>query len=172
GTNFFAFNHDRPAFAGPGQIPLEKAINYAIDRPALARVYGYLGAKRTDQLLPPFFGRDESIYPITGADPAPARKWLPKAKLKPTRLALYATSSATGVQIAGIFAFDLEQIGIDVDVHYFSLGTELGKAGTRGEPFDVAFNSWAVDYPDGGAFFGPLLDGEHLTQTGNFVLSY
>src|SRR5262249_40457685 len=99
-TNFFAFNHDRPAFAGPGQVPLAKAINYAIDRPALARVYGYLGARRTDQLLPAFLGRDESIYPIAGADPVTARKWLAKAKFKPTQLVLYIPSSATGVQVA------------------------------------------------------------------------
>ena len=31
-TSFVAFNHARPAFEGPGQIPLEKAVNYAIDR--------------------------------------------------------------------------------------------------------------------------------------------
>ena len=37
GAWFIAFNHDRPAFDGPGQIPLKKAINYAIDRPELTR---------------------------------------------------------------------------------------------------------------------------------------
>ncbi len=52
-TWYFAFNHDRPAFKGPGQIPLKKAINHALDRPALARAFGYLGVKRTDQMLPP-----------------------------------------------------------------------------------------------------------------------
>src|SRR6266545_4813500 len=31
-TDYFAFNHDRPAFKGPGQIPLKQAINWAIDR--------------------------------------------------------------------------------------------------------------------------------------------
>ena len=56
-TFFFAFNHDRPAFKGPGQIPLKQAINWAIDRPALVRAAGYLGGKRTDQILPPAMGR-------------------------------------------------------------------------------------------------------------------
>jgi peptide/nickel transport system substrate-binding protein len=36
-TWYLAFNHERPAFRGPGQIPLKKAINYAIDRLALLR---------------------------------------------------------------------------------------------------------------------------------------
>ena len=35
-TWFVTFNHERSAFKGRGQIPLKKAINFAIDRPALA----------------------------------------------------------------------------------------------------------------------------------------
>ncbi|MET1001718.1 MAG: ABC transporter substrate-binding protein, partial [Acidimicrobiia bacterium] len=57
GTWYFAFNHNRPAFNGLGQIPLKKAINFAIDRPALARTLGFLGVKRTDQMLPPALAR-------------------------------------------------------------------------------------------------------------------
>ena len=82
-TAFLAFNHDRPAFKGPGQIPLKKAINYAIDRPELVRAFGYLAGRRTDQMLPPALGRDERIYPLEGADPATARKWYARAKHKP-----------------------------------------------------------------------------------------
>jgi peptide/nickel transport system substrate-binding protein len=172
GTNFFAFNHDRPAFKGPGQIPLEKAINYAIDRPALVRAYGYLAGRRTDQMLPPALGRDFSAYPLAGADPKTARTWLARAAYRPSRLVLYASSSPSGVAVAQVFAFDLKEIGIDVDVSYFDIGTEFTKAGTRGEPYDVVFNSWAVDYADPSAFFEPLLDGRTLQPTGNTNLSY
>src|SRR5262249_58377636 len=121
------------------------AINYAIDRPALVRAFGPLAAKRTDQLLPTVLGRDASIYPLGGADPQTARKWLARAKLKPARLVLYAQNTAAGVQIANVFVFDLKQIGIDVDVHYFDLGTLITKTGTPGEPFDVAYNSRVTD---------------------------
>ena len=46
----------------------KKAINFAIDRPALARTLGFLAVKRTDQMLPPALARAESIYPLGGAD--------------------------------------------------------------------------------------------------------
>ena len=49
-TRAFAFNHDRPAFKGAGQIPLKQAINWAIDRPALVRAAGYLSGRETDQI--------------------------------------------------------------------------------------------------------------------------
>ena len=138
-TFYFAFNHDRPAFKGAGRIPLEKAINYAIDRRALAGAYGFEAGKRTDQMLPSALGTDESIYPLDGAEPTTARRWLAKAKFKPTRLVLYASSSTTGVQAAQDFEFEMKRIGIEVDIRYFTRGILFQKIATRGEPFDVAY---------------------------------
>ena len=34
-------------------MKLRKAVNYAIDRPAMLRVRGVFAGKRTDQILPP-----------------------------------------------------------------------------------------------------------------------
>jgi peptide/nickel transport system substrate-binding protein len=76
------------------------------------------------------------------------------------------------VAAAQVFAFDLKQIGIDVAVSYFDLATLNDKTGTRGEPFDVAMGSWAVDYADPVAYFEPLLDGRHLRKSGNSDKSY
>jgi peptide/nickel transport system substrate-binding protein len=121
-TWYLAFNHDRPAFKGRGQIPLKKAINYAIDRPALAPTFGHLGARRTDQILPPALGRNASIYPIRGADPATAREWLARARFKPAKLVLYANNNPNlgGVAAAQVIAFNLKQIDIDVELKYFA----------------------------------------------------
>ena len=157
GPAFVAFNHDRPAFKGPGQIPLEKAINYAIDRPEIARKFGYLGGKRTDQLLPPALARPASIYPLEGADPATARKWLARATIKPTTLVLYADNTSQGVAIAQTLVHDLKQIGIDVQVKYFFVNALAAKVATRGEPFDLALSGWIADYADPASFFVPLL---------------
>ena len=91
-TWYLAFNHDRPAFRGPGQIPLKKAINYAIDRPELVRPWGYLAGKRTDQMLPPALARAESIYPLGGPNLVAARRWYAKARVRPSQLVLYTRS--------------------------------------------------------------------------------
>jgi ABC-type transport system substrate-binding protein len=85
---------------------------------------------------------------------------------------LYANSGRAGVASAQVFAFDLKQIGIDVEIKYFDGLSLVQKAGTRGEPFDVAWASWSLDYPDGASFFEPLLNGTNLRQTGNTNLSY
>jgi peptide/nickel transport system substrate-binding protein/oligopeptide transport system substrate-binding protein len=157
----FAFNHDRPAFAGREQIPLAKAINYAIDRHALARVVGVLAGRRTDGILPPSLGGTGHIYPIAGPDLVAARRWSKRARLVPRELVLYAYSSSLGVGFAQVFAFNLKQIGIDVTVKYFDLESLVQKARTRGEPYDVVFQPWTVDYPDPASFF-VLLQSESI----------
>ena len=95
-----AFNHDRPAFKGPGQIPLKKAINYAIDRVALARAGTPISQRPTDQMLPPELGRDERIYPLEGNAGERHAEWLARAKLKPRTLVLYVYNGPGGVAVA------------------------------------------------------------------------
>jgi ABC-type oligopeptide transport system substrate-binding subunit len=170
-TWYVAFNHDRPAFEGLGQIPLKKAINYAIDRPELARAFGYLGGRRTDQMLPPALGRDERIYPLKGADPSSARRWLARARVRPKTLVLYASSAPLGVALAQVLVFNLRQIGIDLEVKYFDGAALGGKVSTRGEPFDLVMNGWATDYADPLAFLGLLLDTD-FPRGGTSNLSY
>ena len=147
GTFYLAFNHDRPAFEGPGQIPLKKAINYAIDRAALVRPLGRLYGKRTDQILPPALARRESIYPLGGPNLAAARRLYAQARLKPTTLVYYTTNAPASVVQAQNLAFQLKQIGIELEVKYFDAGNaRREKIHTRGEPFDIARDGWAADY--------------------------
>ncbi|HET9286844.1 MAG TPA: ABC transporter substrate-binding protein [Gaiella sp.] len=157
-TSFVAFNHDRPAFAGPGQIPLKQAINHAIDRPELTRQLGYLSANRADQMLPRGLARPTSIYPLRGSDYATARRMLARARNQPKRLVLYANSFSVTVAQAEILAFNLKQIGIDLQVKYFDIGALPGKLATRGEPYDLALAGWFADYADPAAFFVPILN--------------
>ena len=124
-----AFNHDRPAFRGPGQIPLKKAINFAIDRPAMVRPFGYLGGKRTDQMLPPALARPASIYPLGGADVVAARRWYARARVKPSKLVFYTSALPQHVAVAETLAFNLKQIGIDLEVKYFSTRVAGGEGG-------------------------------------------
>ena len=64
-TTYLALNTSRPAL---GKVNLRKAVNWAIDRPAMLRVAGKFAGKRTDQILPPNIQgfRDAKLYPIKG----------------------------------------------------------------------------------------------------------
>jgi ABC-type transport system substrate-binding protein len=173
-TAYFAFNHDRPAFKGVGQIPLKQAINWAIDRHALVQATGYLGGKETDQILPPTIGRNASIYPLGGVTSrslARARALLAQAKFKPKRLVLYSRNFDPEPALARIFQFNLKRLGIDVQIAYYPSDAFNEKLGTRGEPFDVALTGWIVDYADPYAFFFSLT-GTSIRRTGNVNWAY
>jgi oligopeptide transport system substrate-binding protein len=173
-TDYFGFNHDRPAFKGLGQIPLKQAINWAIDRPALVRAAGYLGGKRTDQILPPAMGRGASIYPLGGVTVrslAKARALLAKATLKPKRLVLYAPNFDPSPAQAQIFQFNLRRLGIDVEIKYFPADAFFEEVATRGEPFDLAVGFGTGDYADPAAIF-VRLNGNNIRETGSFNDAY
>ena len=157
-TSYVVFNHSRPAFAGAAQIPVKKAINYAIDRPELARQFGHFGGRRTDQLLPPSLARGERMYPRAGSDYPTARRLLADAARPPRELVLYADSSPSGVSLAQTLVFNLGQIGIDVQVKIFDVNALNDRLATAGEPFDLALGGWVADYADPAGFFVSLLE--------------
>ena len=172
-TDYFAFNHDRRAFRGLRQIPLKQAINWAIDRHALAQAAGYLGGTETDQILPPSMARKASIYPLGGATEggatgrtlAKARALYAKAKFKPRRLVLYSPNFDPFPAQARIFQLDLKRLGIDVQIAYFPVDAFFAKISTKGEPFDVALNGEIADYADPYTFF-VRLNGKSIRATG------
>jgi len=173
-TDYFAFNHDRRAFKGVGQIPLAQAINWAIDRPALVRAAGYLSGRETDQILPPAMSASADIYPLGGVNGRSltrARALLAKAKFKPKRLVLYSPNFDPNPALARIFQFNLKRLGIDVQIEYFDAATFGNKIGTRGEPFDVALAGWIADFPDAYSFFSTL-QGNDLRSAGNINTAY
>ena len=161
-TFLFAFNPDRPAFRGTGQAPLKKAINYALDRPALTRSHGYLGATATDRLLPAWLTAGRRVYPLGGPDPVTARKWLARAAQRPKTLTLYMANFPLGILNGQIFASNLRQLGIVVDVKYFEFQTLLLKLRTAGEPWDVGWLPWGAAYADPAGFLLPLFRGTQL----------
>lgn len=54
----------------------------------------------------------------------------------------------------------MRQLGIDVAVKTFDVGSLARRTRTRGEPYDVAFQPWTVDYADPAGWFVPLLHGD------------
>ena len=170
GTRYFALNQARPSFRN--NVDLRKAMNYAIDRPALVRAGGYLSGKPTDQILPPAMTKDARIYPIQGPDPSVAKK-LATGHMPPgNSLTLYTANRGAAVVRAQVLQFNLKKIGIDVQVQQYARAVQHDKCGQRGAAFDVCDEGWIVDYADPVTFFSPLLDGTNIHATNNDNVSY
>jgi YVTN family beta-propeller protein len=155
GLDFLLMNTHRPLFR---DVRLRQAANHAIDRVALARLgspYGY-PLRPIDQYLPPgIFGyRDAHIYPFT-PDLAKARRL---AGGKRRTAVLYTCNQSPCDNIAQIVKRDLATIGIEVVVKAFPLDAMFKRVGTKGEPYDLAWGEWVVDYPDPYAFLNLILE--------------
>jgi ABC-type oligopeptide transport system substrate-binding subunit len=168
-TWFFAFNHDRPLFGprgtGAGNVALKRAVNFAIDRPALARQFGFLAGSRTDQLLPPAMPgfRNWQIYPIRGRDLERARR-LAAGNTRGGKAVLYAFSVGQLPEIAEVFRHQVRDIGLDVEVQTFLPQVMVEKIGRRGEPYDIALIGFAADYADPNAFITGLLSSDNIAD--------
>ena len=166
-TNF-SLNVSRPLFRDNPR--LRQAVNFAVDRVALARTGTPLYANATDQYLPPGFPgfRDAHIYPFT-PDLRKARA-LARGNTRGGRAVLYTFDLPPAVVRAQIVAQNLAKIGLDVEVKAIPVAAYYARLLAPGEPFDIAFDPWAPDYLDPFTYINFLLDGRYIgsTNSGRF----
>ena len=164
GFVYLALNTSRPLFAN---ADLRKAVNYALDRRAIA---SEPSAQPTDQYLVPGIPgfRDTHVYPLT-PDLAQAKRL---ARGHGGRAVLYAGVESFDREMAQLIKAELAPIGIDVQIKSFP-GFAVGHlTARRGEPFDMALVSWYVAYPDPSNILNYLFDGRSIRATANSNLSY
>jgi ABC-type transport system substrate-binding protein len=126
GTLYYLLTNTR---TGPFTNTLvRKAVNEAINRPALAATLGPKAAIVTDQYLVPGipgFPATRAGYPVNGPDVPAARQLMRKAHVsRPIHATLLTATGTAAADRARIITHDLERIGIDVTTHtepYFAL---------------------------------------------------
>lgn len=170
-TSYLAFNTSRGIFKN--NVALRKAVNQAIDRRALLSQSGYLAGKRSDQILPPGMAgfRDADLYPLKQPNLAAAKK-LAQGHTGDGNVVLYESNRGASPLRAQIIQYNLSQIGLKVDTKLFARAVQLTKEGTRGEPFDIADESWGADYADPYDFINVLLDGRNIQEQNNNNFAY
>ena len=156
-TYFFVFNTTRGLFA---DARLRRAVNYAVDRPALADHTG-LGerGRPTDQYIPPGMPGfdDAAIYPLGGPDLATARRLAGRVN---EDAVLYTCDLPGCTSHAEILRSNLRAIGIELDVRQFPVGILFARTVNPGEPFDLAYSNWFADYADPANFTNYLFGTE------------
>jgi peptide/nickel transport system substrate-binding protein len=170
-VNYLALNTSRPTFA---KESMRQAVAYVIDRGALLDQLGSHAGVPSEQLLPPTVAgyKPVRIYPIgtpTQADLAKGKKLSAGASGSVT---LYTCNTAPCPGQAALLQAYLAQIGLSVKVVSFERSTQFQKEGQRGEPFDIANESWVADYADPVDFINVLLNGSSISDTGNTNFSY
>jgi peptide/nickel transport system substrate-binding protein len=176
-VRYLAFNHERELFgklgggpgAGLGNVPLKRAVNFAIDRFAIATQYGAYAGMITDQYLPPTVRgfRQAAIYPVR-PDLARARA-LAAGHTRSGKGRFFACRSGPCIPIAQIVQANLRAIGVDMDIAICP-GFPCSRS-VRGAPFDLSMEVWTLSYFDPQAFMF-LFDGRTIQPSENTNVSY
>jgi ABC-type transport system substrate-binding protein len=161
----FLLNTSRPLFKNNPK--LRQAVNFAVNRTALAREAGFLGETPTDQyLLPGSPGhRDERIYPLKGPNLKKARG-LAEGHTRSGKAVLYTLDNPVDLSQAQVLQKNLRAIGLEVEVKITPPSVDLT---APGEPFDLLRIRWFGGSPASLAFW---FDGRTIGQSGNGNYSY
>ena len=166
---YWAFNTTRAPF---NTLKARQAVNWALDRPAMVRLFGKLGGKRSDQILVPGVPgyKPYNLYAFRGANPALAKKIDPSLDGKTATI--FHSTSSVAVNMAQIVSFNLSKIGMKTkdkpvpgSIYYKTLGT-------KGVDFDLARAGWCADYFDPFDYINVNLDGRSIQDQNNVNFAY
>jgi ABC-type transport system substrate-binding protein len=149
-TDELAFDTRHGPFADPR---LRRAVNYALDRPALAAALGDLV---TDHYLPPGMPapRGQHVYPLGGPDLRRARAL---AGVRTGRAVLAVCSDPGCTEAGQIIQADLEHIGLHIELRPYA--GAIASATTR-PGADIVLARVFAPYPDPVAFLKTALGGQ------------
>ena len=152
-------------------VKVRQAVNYALNRDAILRVWG--GPSQgsiTNQILPPTMPGFQKLdlYP-SGGDLEKAKALMAEAGVTgPVKLDLRTINDTPGyMEIAQAVQEQLKAVGIEVNILGSPNSTNYGFISTPANKIPMGIAAWTQDYPDPDDFFLPLLDGTRITKTNN-----
>jgi len=164
-TSYMTMNTEMKPF---DDLRVRRAINMAINKPAIIRVINGRGAP-ANQVLPPAMPGFDKSYKGYAYDPAAAKKLLAEAGYKDGfTTELYAMNSDPNPRIVQTIQAQLAAIGVTVKLHILSQAEVIAIAGTPGKAPLVWSGglAWVDDFPDPSDFFGPILGSGSAVKGG------
>jgi peptide/nickel transport system substrate-binding protein len=146
-------------------LKVRQAVNYAIDRQALVRIYGGL-ATPTQNVLPPTYPQYKKISTYAH-DVAKAKQLVQRSGMAGMKVTVWGSNRSTSKAPVEYYTDVLNKIGfkatpkiIDASVYWATIGNQATKAQT-------GFADWFQDYPHPLDWFDVMLNGTRITQTHN-----
>ncbi len=151
-------------------VHLRRAVAYAIDRDALARVT-HGGMVAGGGLFPPGMpGHDPHLPNAQRYDVDLARREMAAAGYEnglPGEQAVWVMQSGTFPQMAALIQADLARIGVRLQLRVSSVAAVLEAAGRR-HAAALTLNGWAQDFPDPVDFAEPPFHSKGILEEGSF----
>ncbi len=160
---FFTLNTRK---APVNDVNVRKAINYAVDRKALVKIFGGQGTA-SENILPPTMGTayvEHSFYPY---DLPKAKQMVDASGTKGQSVEVWASNTDPQPKAAQYMASVLESLGYKATVKTLDEGIYYDTVGNQKTDPQISYNDWNQDFAEGSNFIDVLLNGDRITNEGN-----
>jgi peptide/nickel transport system substrate-binding protein len=167
-TYYLFMNHRRPPF---NTLEARQAVNYALDKRALVRLFG--GLLEADcNFLPPLMEGYEKIDPCPWGDPneppdvEKARQLVEEAGMKGEEVTVWGNDEERSSKVANYTTDLLNKIGFKAKTRIIGAETYYSTIGNQKTGAQIGFTNWFQDFPHPGDFFF-LVESGSIQPTNN-----
>jgi peptide/nickel transport system substrate-binding protein len=161
-TYYFFMNNRVAPF---DNVKVRQAVNYAIDRQALVRIYGGL-ATPTENILPPTYPQYQkhTLYPHNLAK---AKALIAASGDKGASVTVWNHARGLDPKAGDYLTSVLNSIGLKAKEKIINAAVYWTTVGNQSTKAQIGFADWFQDYPHPLDWFDVLLNGERITTTHN-----
>lgn len=162
---FYFMNVRRYPF---NKLAVRQAVNYAINRQALVRIYGGL-AVPTESVVPNSYPQPPNVNSMYPYDPAKARQLIDAAGVKGAHVTVWTENNAArragpaGVYLQRV----LQSIGLDAKLKIVSSAIYNTAASSQASKVQIGWSDDYNDFVSPAAWYDDLLNGEEITPVNN-----
>jgi len=162
-TTFFTLNTRR---APLNNVKVRQALNYAVDRGALVKIFGGQGSA-TENVVPPGLGsayHKNGFYPY---DLAKAKALVAASGTKGQSVQVWSSNTDPQPKAAQYLATVLGSLGYKATVKTLDEGVYYDTVAAQKTDPQISYNDWNQDYPEASDWVDLLLNGNRITNVGN-----
>ncbi len=161
-TYYFFMNVREKPF---DNLKVRQAVEYAVNREALVRIYGGL-AQPTENVLPPTYPQYQklNLYPYNLAK---AKQLIAASGDKGASVTVWNHDRGTDPKATAYLTDVLNSIGLNAKEKVINSAVYWTTVGNQATKAQIGFADWFQDYPHPLDWFDVLLNGERITQTHN-----
>ncbi|MEO9120123.1 MAG: ABC transporter substrate-binding protein, partial [Solirubrobacteraceae bacterium] len=158
-VTFFSLNMRKPPM---NNLKVRQALNYAVDRAALVKIFGGQGVP-TENIIPPGLGAAFVAHHFYPYDLAKARMLVAQSGTKGMSVQVWASNTDPQPAAAQYMASVLQSLGYNATVKTLDEGIYYDTVSNEATDPQVSYNDWNQDFPEAADFIEGMTDGAEIT---------
>ncbi|SHN33749.1 peptide/nickel transport system substrate-binding protein [Cryptosporangium aurantiacum] len=153
-------------------LKVRQALNYAIDRQGMLKVWGSYAGNPATTLLSPTTSGYQNYNAYDGGPNGNIEKAKELLGGKTVKLTYGYRNTERNQAIAAFLRSSLKPAGFELNIQPIDEDQYYTVIGKKNNQFDLYMYGWGADWPGGGTVIPPLWDGDRIVPEGNNNTAY